>query len=133
MKGSNGGAGSNTLYGGDGNDYLVTTNIYHSEVWYGGAGDDWLGRPRQGTNPDAAAESDTFYGKDGDDRFVLEGNAEGDIFYGGDGKDYFGLHGEVVGSGKHLIYCGRGYDTVTYDSTSRQDLVTHDCEKVRRG
>jgi hypothetical protein len=38
----------------------------------------------------------------------------------------------VAGSGKHRVYCGSGYDTVYYYSQSLRDIVTHDCEKVRR-
>lgn len=125
-----GDAGSNTLYGGAGRDILATTNNEYSEVWYGGTGDDRLIRAYTAVFP-GVAESDTFYGGDGDDRFLSEGEVKGDLFYAGDGNDSFGLYGEVVGSGKHRIYCGSGRDTVVYDP-SREDIVTHDCEKVTR-
>jgi len=126
-----GDAGSYTLYGGDGNDTLGTNNFIYSEVWYGGAGDDFIIRHHSTeASGSEVAKSDTFYGGDGDDRFYIEAYTNGDLFYTGAGKDRL-LVGEVVGPGKNRVYCGSGYDTVEYYG-SRQDLVTHDCEKVHR-
>jgi Ca2+-binding RTX toxin-like protein len=128
-----GSAGSNTLYGGGGGDLLVTNNFDHSEVWYGGAGDDKLLRWHDEVSGswDVVAESDTFYGGTGDDLLYIEGYTEGNLFYAGAGNDRLKV-GHVRGSGKNRICCGSGYDTVWYEG-SRQDNVTHDCEKVRRG
>jgi Ca2+-binding RTX toxin-like protein len=142
-----GAGGANTLHGGPGNDFLFTYHYTGSEVWYGGSGDDRLFRQCfpavGGCVGNAETASDTFYGGAGDDSFFVQGvdtryggaGAKGDIFYGESGNDYFDLAGPLAGSGKHRIYCGSGYDTVrlrrlSVGGLSRQDIVTHNCEKV---
>jgi Ca2+-binding RTX toxin-like protein len=130
-----GDAGSNTLYGGNGNDSIGTNNFVFSEVWYGGAGDDFMLRIHTyAVSGSEVAERDIFHGGAGDDRFLIEAfSRKGDIYYAGDGNDWLRV-GPVKGSGEHRVYCGDGYDTVTYDDYDRdgKELVAHDCEEVRR-
>ena len=84
------------------------------------------------------APAATFRGTDGDDD--RRGTQESDQIFGrggndghaGAGKDVIVVGPPVAGSGKHRVYCGSGYDTVYYYSQSLRDIVTHDCEKVRR-
>ncbi|MDP1708665.1 MAG: VCBS domain-containing protein [Gammaproteobacteria bacterium] len=81
-----GGAGNDTINGGNGNDAL-----------YGAGGNDTL----NGNN-----DHDTLYGQAGDD--VISGGGGNDTIYGGSGNDI--ING---GDGNDIIYGGYGADTLT--------------------
>jgi Ca2+-binding RTX toxin-like protein len=95
-------AGTNSLYGGDGNDLLYGEN--GTDTMYGDAGGDTL---------------DGYGGAD-----TLTGGAGRDSFSGGYGNDTIDA---VDRGGDGRISCGVGYDTVRYDR--RLDVPDGDCEK----
>ena len=90
-----GGAGTDTIYGGGGND-TVTGGTEHDLI-YGGTGNDSL-------SGDAGA--DRLYGDDGND--ILSGGAGIDSLYGGIGDDT--ISGGAEGD---LIYGGTGTDSLS--------------------
>jgi Ca2+-binding RTX toxin-like protein len=108
-----GGPGSDLLLGGPGRDTLV-----------GGAGDDSLDG---GTGADAlngGAGDDGLVGGAGSDRLI--GGPGADLVRAGDGNDSVFV---ADGRAGDVVSCGRGRDSVVAD---RRDVVSKDCEKVRR-
>ena len=105
-----GGAGSDTLSGTNGNPFSSTSG---RNTFYGAGGSDKLyGR----------GGSDTLWGDDMDD--ALSGGAGKDYLYGGSGNDTISaVDNETDG----IISCGSGIDTVSYDGNL--DVVASDCEK----
>jgi Ca2+-binding RTX toxin-like protein len=108
-----GGPGADLLMGGAGRDTLS-----------GGPGDDSL---------DGGTGADTLSGGDGDDGLVggagndrINGGRGENLVRAGDGNDSVIV---VDGRGGDVVSCGRGRDTVVAD---RSDVVSKDCEKVRR-
>ncbi|AZO79101.1 MULTISPECIES: calcium-binding protein [unclassified Bosea (in: a-proteobacteria)] len=115
------GAGSFTLFGGEGNDFLIfAEGVDASGKMYGEAGNDFL-------EADAAfARNDEFFGGDGDDNMwgyggndTLLGGAGNDLAVGGDGDDT--LYGEdgndrlAGGTGTNYLDGGAGDDELDGD------------------
>jgi Ca2+-binding RTX toxin-like protein len=147
-----GGAGNDTLQGGDGRDIIsggagndVTNANGGNDVLFGGAGDDTqyggAGNDRIYANQGA----DTSYGGEGDDVLFARAPVDvhpgpngqtdqvGDALDGGPGNDrFFTRDGEV-----DRITCGAGYDVAQLDTA---DVITDasqadpngSCEKVVR-
>lgn len=107
-------AGSVSLDGGDGNDYLAangnTTNLI------GGNGNDTIY---------SMAGKSTAKGGEGDDLFITTAKWSTSSLDGGDGNDTFiggdGQHAIKGGNGDDEIYCGGGNDRI--DAGSGDDLI----------
>lgn len=99
-----GGAGRDTLAGEAGDDSLD-----------GGTGNDLLS---------GGSGADSLVGAAGNDRLTPGGGA--DVVRAGDGRDSANV---ADGRGGDVVSCGRGRDRVTAD---RRDVVSKDCESVRR-
>jgi Ca2+-binding RTX toxin-like protein len=92
-----GGAGNETMGGGDGNDAFY--GEAGSDLMVGGTGNDTMG---------GGADNDFLYGETGDD--VIAGDAGDDQIAGGAGVD--------------LLYGGAGNDTFAFDvATSGLDVI----------
>ena len=112
-------AGSDTVYGGAGNDFV--NGARGSDRVYGGGGRDWI---RTGIGNDhvfGGAGNDYLVGVQGDDE--VRGGSGNDQTYGGDGRD--AVHGD---SGKDKVSCGGGTDSGFGD---RSDKMVA-CERVAR-
>jgi Ca2+-binding RTX toxin-like protein len=97
------------VLGGSGSDFIYGTN---SNNWVrGGSG---------GDNLWGVYGNDLLEGGDGNDQ--MNAGPGADTFLGNGGDDSFYAVDRVADK----IYCGSGYDTITYDSTL--DHVSSDCE-----
>ncbi|MGV8954016.1 MAG: calcium-binding protein, partial [Cypionkella sp.] len=95
---------TNVFYGGAGNDYLDGRG--GSDSLYGGTGNDTLIGGAGNDLLDGGDGNDSLYGGTGND--LLYGGLGNDRLYGGDGNDL--IDG---GAGNDLIYGGAGADTFT--------------------
>ncbi len=67
-------SGNNEISGGNGNDWLSRINGYGNDVFYGGAGEDYLGGWRGNDVLNGGAGEDELWGGRGNDIFVLNLN-----------------------------------------------------------
>ncbi|WP_430450473.1 calcium-binding protein [Rhodophyticola sp.] len=141
------GSGTNTIFGGDGNDTITTLGISSTEELYGGAGTDLLigtgidagsvydldaGELRTAFTTQIAEGFENARGSDVAEMFIGTGRANRieagdghDTLDGGTGRDV--LEG---GAGDDVIYGGRGADTIdggdgddSIDAGGASDLV----------
>ncbi len=114
-------AGSDTVYAGDGDDFV--NGAQDGDQAWGGAGDDWM---RTGLG------NDRLWGGSGNDRLL--GVYDRDVIHGGKGNDRVG-----GGPGDDRLFAGEGTDFVTCgtgrDTTRAQqaDRIAKSCESVNYG
>ena len=126
--------GNDSLYGGDGNDWL--DGSYDDDVLYGGDGNDTLGNsiaPESGNDKMyGEAGNDAIYGGAGND--ILDGGAGNDTIDAGEGNDSVigGLGGDslIGNAGNDNMNGGDGDDALYgdnvlggYSAPSGQDLL----------
>lgn len=102
----NGTFGNDTLYGGDGNNYLYGEN--GDDILYGGGGNDYL---------DGGNGTDLLYGGTSED--TLHGGAGDDEIYGDYGNDV--LHGD---GGIDTLTGGNGTDKFVFTLLDNYDVIT---------
>ncbi len=110
-------AGFDTVYGGDGDDFV--NNAQDDDHAWGAAGDDWL---RGGIG------NDELWGGPGNDRLVsTDGN---DAVHGGDGDDLVaggtGNDSLWADAGRDVVSCSSGFDHAYVDDLDR----TSECESL---
>ena len=101
-----GGAGLDTIHGGNGNDWIDSGT--EADLQFGGNGDDRLMGRWSG---------DTLYGGDGDD--LVKGDAASDRIYGDGGEDVL-----VGGAGRDWLYGGAEADVFLFRRTADSGLGT---------
>jgi Ca2+-binding RTX toxin-like protein len=116
------GPGDDTVGGGPGSD-LVLGGPGRDSV-SGGGGDDSLDGGTGNDHVSGGDGADGLVGGPGND--LLTGGRGEDLVRAGDGNDTAVV---VDGHGGDVVSCGRGRDVATAD---RGDVVSKDCEKVRR-
>ena len=132
-----GGAGDDTLHGGDRNDRLA--GRAGDDTLYGGKGDDCIfGGSWAGLSDDG---DDTLYGGEGDDTLVggnwairvqfRDGDDGGDTLYGEDGDDTL-IGGNLGGDGGILGINDDGDDTL-YGGTGDDTLIGGNFDNIGKG
>jgi Ca2+-binding RTX toxin-like protein len=116
--------GSDTLYGGDGNDALYAEG---GSVGYGGAGQDTLSGRNGGNALYGGADNDSLttrggdqlFGDAGDDRLVVT-DAGGAEIHGGAGNDTLVVDVSASYPGSSQLYGDDGDDVLTGDTTQER-------------
>jgi Ca2+-binding RTX toxin-like protein len=99
-----------SIYGGDGNDTIVTGS-YGKHFIYGGAGNDTI---------ECAYGEDVVYGDDGDD--IIQGGQSNDTLNGGAGNDRFRFISSPLDGATYTVDVLFGLDTIA-DFTKTQDKI----------